>query len=50
MGLEGLTICKYRLYGNGHTVTEYGDKLLPPSEEALPGEDETELREMYHQN
>ncbi|KAF4716594.1 hypothetical protein FOZ62_026034, partial [Perkinsus olseni] len=46
MGLEGLTICKYRLYGNGHTVTDYGDKLLPPSEEPLPGKDETELREI----
>ncbi|KAF4734763.1 hypothetical protein FOZ62_025730 [Perkinsus olseni] len=46
MGLEGLTICKYRLYGNGHTVTDYGDKLLPPSEEPLPGKDETELRKI----
>ncbi|KAF4678108.1 hypothetical protein FOL47_005387 [Perkinsus chesapeaki] len=50
MGLEGLTICKYRLYGNGHTVTEYGDKLLPPSDKPLPGTDENELRKIYHQN
>ena len=27
MGLEGLTSCKYRLYGDGHTVGQHGKSL-----------------------
>ena len=29
MGLEGLTTVKFKLYGQGHTVSQHGARLAP---------------------
>jgi glutamate-5-semialdehyde dehydrogenase len=35
MGLEGLTTVKYKLFGNGHTVSEHGQSLNPSHQPIL---------------
>ena len=48
VGLEGLTSYKYRVYGNGNTVSEDGPNLTPFSTQKNSPKTVTNLRKEYH--